>query len=255
MNTILLVHDDAVGLAFVRYVLEHNGYLVLTANAVNRVRISLTRAGATLLPDAIVTTPPLAPAVAAEVVAADAATAPILVLGTVQARLPAACHPLPDAQPTELLLCIQALLGNGNAATASKVHAPPVNTPVNILGSLRIDPAAHQAWIHDRKLALTELAFRLLHFLATHPNRVFSRAQLLDFVWGTGVCIEARAVDAQVYRLRNELSRVGHGDLIEAVRGAGYRFTDARALHAANDARVPSQPSLQQQPRAAWGAA
>lgn len=70
--------------------------------------------------------------------------------------------------------------------------------------------------------------FRLLHFLMRHPERVYSRAQLLDLVWGADACLDERTVDAHVGRLRNALQPSGHHDHIETVRGSGYRFT-ARA--------------------------
>jgi two-component system phosphate regulon response regulator PhoB len=67
--------------------------------------------------------------------------------------------------------------------------------------------------------------FRLLHFFMTHPERVHSRAQLLDRVWGDHVFIEERTVDVHVKRLREALSPVGCSTMIETVRGAGYRVT------------------------------
>ena len=73
------------------------------------------------------------------------------------------------------------------------------------------------------KLGPTE--FRLLHFLMTHPERVHSRAQLLDRVWGDHVFIEERTVDVHVKRLREALAPVQCAQMIETVRGAGYRLT------------------------------
>ena len=74
--------------------------------------------------------------------------------------------------------------------------------------------------------------FRLLHFLMTHPERVHSRAQLLDRVWGDHVFIEERTVDVHVKRLREALAPVHCAHMIETVRGAGYRLT--RAVRAAS---------------------
>ncbi|WP_204266345.1 winged helix-turn-helix domain-containing protein, partial [Klebsiella pneumoniae] len=73
------------------------------------------------------------------------------------------------------------------------------------------------------KLGPTE--FRLLHFLMTHPERVHSRSQLLDRVWGDHVFIEERTIDVHVKRLREALERVQCARMIETVRGAGYRLT------------------------------
>ena len=67
--------------------------------------------------------------------------------------------------------------------------------------------------------------YRLLHFFMTHPERVFSRGQLLDNVWGTNVYIEERTVDVHIRRLRQSLAPSGHDRLVQTVRGAGYRFS------------------------------
>jgi len=76
-----------------------------------------------------------------------------------------------------------------------------------------------------REVKLGPTEFRLLHFFMTHPERVHSRAQLLDRVWGDHVFIEERTVDVHVKRLREALQAVQCAQLIETVRGAGYRFT------------------------------
>lgn len=72
--------------------------------------------------------------------------------------------------------------------------------------------------------------FRLLHFFMTHPERVHSRAQLLDRVWGDHVFIEERTVDVHVKRLREALGPVACAQMIETVRGAGYRLTRSAVL-------------------------
>ncbi|MCX7961310.1 MAG: phosphate regulon transcriptional regulator PhoB [Burkholderiales bacterium] len=93
--------------------------------------------------------------------------------------------------------------------------------PVEIAG-LRLDPAAHRVTGHGQPLALGPTEFRLLRFLMTHPNRVYSRKQLLDEVWGDHVFIEERTVDVHIRRLRQALAPSGHDALIETVRGSGY---------------------------------
>jgi two-component system phosphate regulon response regulator PhoB len=67
--------------------------------------------------------------------------------------------------------------------------------------------------------------FRLLHFFMTHPERVYSREQLLNNVWGTNVYVEDRTVDVHIRRLRKAMADSGHDSLIQTVRGAGYRFS------------------------------
>jgi two-component system phosphate regulon response regulator PhoB len=92
-------------------------------------------------------------------------------------------------------------------------------------GALRLDPATRRVTRGDVELKLGPTEFRLLHFLMAHPERVHSRAQLLDRVWGDHVFIEERTVDVHVKRLREALARGGVAHMIETVRGAGYRLT------------------------------
>jgi two-component system phosphate regulon response regulator PhoB len=87
---------------------------------------------------------------------------------------------------------------------------------------LRLDPAARRVTAEGRKLALSPSEFRLLHFLMTHPGRIYTRAQILDHVWGDHVFIEERTVDVHIRRLRKALEPSGHDRLIDTVRGAGY---------------------------------
>jgi two-component system phosphate regulon response regulator PhoB len=124
--------------------------------------------------------------------------------------------------PQELLARIRAVL---------RRKAPhSLDAPVE-LGALRIDPATRRVTriagngeaAREVKMGATE--FRLLHFLMTHPERVHSRAQLLDRVWGDHVFIEERTVDVHVKRLREALQPVQCAQMIETVRGAGYRLT------------------------------
>jgi two-component system, OmpR family, phosphate regulon response regulator PhoB len=97
------------------------------------------------------------------------------------------------------------------------------------VASLRLDPTTHRVSRHGREIKIGPTEFRLLHFFMTHPERVHSRAQLLDRVWGDHVFIEERTVDVHVKRLREALSPVSASSLIETVRGAGYRMTQQSA--------------------------
>jgi two-component system phosphate regulon response regulator PhoB len=98
------------------------------------------------------------------------------------------------------------------------------------VGDLRLDPATRRVTrrigdaMQEVRIGPTE--FRLLHFLMTHPERVHSRSQLLDRVWGDHVFIEERTVDVHVKRLRDALSAVQCAQLVETVRGAGYRISE-----------------------------
>mgnify|MGYP000721670749 CR=1 FL=1 len=102
-----------------------------------------------------------------------------------------------------------------------------LDTAVEVSG-LRLDPATRRVTrrVEDnlREVKIGPTEFRLLHFLMTHPERVHSRAQLLDRVWGDHVFIEERTVDVHVRRLRIALEPSGHDALVETVRGGGYRL-------------------------------
>jgi len=93
------------------------------------------------------------------------------------------------------------------------------------VGGLRLDPSTRRVTRGDVDLKLGPTEFRLLHFLMVHPERVHSRAQLLDRVWGDHVFIEERTVDVHVKRLREALAPAHCSQMVETVRGAGYRLT------------------------------
>ncbi len=99
-----------------------------------------------------------------------------------------------------------------------------LDTVVDVAG-LKLDPSTRRVARDEREVRIGPTEFRLLHFFMTHPERVHSRAQLLDRVWGDHVFIEERTVDVHVKRLREALDPVGCSRMIETVRGAGYRFT------------------------------
>jgi len=117
--------------------------------------------------------------------------------------------------PRELLARIKAVM---------RRRAPQLTDDLIEIAGLKLDPAAHRVTGGGREIDLWTLEFRLLHFFMTHPDRVFSRAKLLDEVWGDHVFVEERTVDVHIRRLREALSPTGHAGLIETVRGAGYRF-------------------------------
>ena len=116
----------------------------------------------------------------------------------------------------ELLARIRAVL---------RRRAPEALDQAVEVGPLRLDPATRRVTRAGQEVKLGPTEFRLLHFFMTHPERVHSRGQLLDRVWGDHVFIEERTVDVHVKRLREALSPVQCSTMIETVRGAGYRFT------------------------------
>lgn len=91
------------------------------------------------------------------------------------------------------------------------------------VGPLKLDPVAHRVTLSEEPLVMGPTEFKLLHFFMTHPERVYSREQLLNNVWGTNVYVEDRTVDVHIRRLRKAL--LGHDSLVQTVRGAGYRFS------------------------------
>jgi two-component system phosphate regulon response regulator PhoB len=130
--------------------------------------------------------------------------------------------------PKTLLARIRAVL---------RRRAPQALDDAVEVAGLRLDPATRRVTkVIDgelREVRIGPTEFRLLHFLMTHPERVHSRAQLLDRVWGDHVFIEERTVDVHVKRLREALSPVGSASLVETVRGAGYRLSQGPATLAA----------------------
>lgn len=117
--------------------------------------------------------------------------------------------------PKELVARIKAVL---------RRRAPELTDDVVEIAGLRLDPAAHRVSGDGRKIELGPTEFRLLHFFMTHADRVYSRTQLLDEVWGDHVFVEERTVDVHIRRLRQALSPSLHEGLIETVRGSGYCF-------------------------------
>ena len=90
-----------------------------------------------------------------------------------------------------------------------------------------LDMASHRVTAKGQRLELGPTEFRLLYFFMQNPERAYSRAQLLDRVWGDTVYIEERTVDVHIRRLRKALTPSGHEDLIQTVRGVGYRFASS----------------------------
>lgn len=93
------------------------------------------------------------------------------------------------------------------------------------LGELYLNPVSQRVRVSDKSLALPPTEFRLLHYFMTHEDRVFSRAQLLDQVWGQQVYVEERTVDVHVRRLRKNLAPFGLDKMLQTVHGSGYRFS------------------------------
>jgi two-component system phosphate regulon response regulator PhoB len=117
--------------------------------------------------------------------------------------------------PKEMLARIKAVL---------RRRAPQLTDDIIEVDGLQLDPAAHRVHASGRAINLGPTEFKLLHFFMTHPERVYTRVQLLDHVWGDHVFVEERTVDVHIRRLRQALELTQHDRLIETVRGTGYRL-------------------------------
>ena len=118
--------------------------------------------------------------------------------------------------PKELMARIKAVM---------RRRAPQLTEETVDICGLSLDPSTHRVSGGEQGLDLGPTEFRLLHFFMTHHERVHSRSQLLDQVWGDHVYVEERTVDVHIRRLRQSLSASGHDRHVETVRGSGYRFT------------------------------
>ena len=118
--------------------------------------------------------------------------------------------------PRELLARIQALLRRASPTAAGEAIEA---------GGLKLDPASHRVTAADQSVSLGPTEYRLLQFFMEHPERVYSRSQLLDRVWGGNVYVEERTVDVHIRRLRKALEPSGTDGLVQTVRGSGYRFS------------------------------
>ena len=109
-------------------------------------------------------------------------------------------------------------------------RAPQLSKEAITIEGLTINPATRAVTGNDLPLRMGPTEFDLLHFFMTHTDRVHTRTQILDQVWGDHVFIEDRTVDVHIRRLRDALAPSGHDRLVETVRGTGYRFLSIRPL-------------------------
>ncbi len=124
--------------------------------------------------------------------------------------------------PRALVARIQAVLRRQGRGPAREEDTLQV-------GRLVLDAASHRVRCDDTPIALGPTEYRLLHLFMRHPDRVFTRAQLLDQVWGDHVVVEERTVDVHIRRLRKALAPAGCDGMVQTVRGAGYRLSDHEA--------------------------
>ncbi len=234
MSRILVVEDEPAIAELVAINLRHAGYEVTVVGDADGARQSVDR----MLPDLVLLDwmlPGQSGLALAKAWRADARTRPLpIIMLTARAeesdKLAGLDGGVDDYltkpfSPKELLARIRAVL---------RRKAPQALDDAVEVAGLTLDPATRRVTrvvggtLREVKVGPTE--FRLLHFLMTHPERVHSRAQLLDRVWGDHVYIEERTVDVHIKRLREALTPVNGAALVETVRGAGYRLTQASAL-------------------------
>jgi two-component system phosphate regulon response regulator PhoB len=118
--------------------------------------------------------------------------------------------------PRELVSRVKAVL--------RRVGREDLDEPISV-GELVFDPVSHKVTISGGSVNLAPTEFRLLQFFLTHQERVYSRDQILDYVWGSNVYLDERTVDVHIRRLRKAISVAGHENYVQTVRGAGYRFS------------------------------
>jgi len=225
--TVLVVEDEPQIQELVAINLEHSGHRVRRAASAEEAEAAIRAA----LPDVVVLDwmlPGESGVSLARRLRADARTRdlPILML-TARAmeqdkisglEAGADDYLTKPFSPRELVARIKAVL---------RRRAPQRSGDVVELEGLRLDPATHRVSAGGQRISLAPAEFRLLHFLLTHPGRVYSRSQLLDQVWGDHVFLEERTVDVHIRRLRKALEPTGHDGLIDTVRGAGYGLRTA----------------------------
>lgn len=114
---------------------------------------------------------------------------------------------------------------NARIKAVLRRRAPQMTEDPIEAGGLRLDPTTHRVTANNKTIDLGPTEFKLLHYFMSNAERVHSRSQLLDRVWGDKVFVEDRTVDVHIRRLRLALEESGHENLIQTVRGAGYRFS------------------------------
>jgi two-component system phosphate regulon response regulator PhoB len=222
---ILVVEDEPDLLALVRINLEQAGSEVETAENGNDALAALRRAP----PDLMILDLMLPDVPGTEICrrvrgSAELSELPVIMLTAkadevdrvVGLELGADDYVTKPFSPRELTLRVRAVLR----------RQQPAPTPARVIehGTLSLDPERHRCFVDGEEVGLTAKEFSLLQCLMRRPGRVMTRDRLLDDVWGSDITVTTRTIDTHLKRLREKLGRAG--DLIETVRGVGYRFAE-----------------------------
>src|SRR3954471_3606674 len=223
-NTILVVEDNPELQEVLTLNLQNAGYKVLRASTIRQAEalVNTTLPQMVLLDWTLPDTPGLSFARKLRAESRSQAVPIILLTGRdaesdkiTGLEAGADDYLIKPFSPRELLARIKAVMRR-----CAPQHADMV---VEIAG-LKLDPASRRIVANGGDIELGALEFRMLRFFMTHPGRVYSRAQLLDEIWGNNVYVEERTVDVHIRRLRQALEPTGHKGLLETVRGVGYCF-------------------------------
>lgn len=230
--TILIVEDEPAIQELISYNLRNAGYVVLCAGSAEQARDMVND----VLPDLVLLDwmlPNISGIEFARMLRQGTRTkmVPIIMLTArveesdkvTGLEIGADDYIIKPFSPRELIARIKAVL---------RRRLPEASDELVEVGGLRLDPTTHRVTVNDledgsrsSEIALGPTEFRLLHFLMTHTERVHTRGQLLDRVWGDHVFVEDRTVDVHIRRLRRALEEAGKDELVQTVRGAGYRFS------------------------------
>ena len=225
-KTILVIEDEAAIRDMIAFALEAEGYKVVGAENGQAAKLAV----ADIVPDLMLVDWMLPGVSGLELVrgfrrSATTRTVPIIML-TARSEENDRVDGLDSGaddyitkpfSTRELLSRISALLRRAEAFEGSM---EPLQA-----GEITLDPASHELTIGGKAVNPGPTEYRLLLFLMQHPNRVYSRSQLLDFVWGENIYIEERTVDVHILRLRKLLKQFQADDMLQTVRGSGYRLS------------------------------
>lgn len=223
-NTILIIDDESAIRDMVSLILQRAGFTVLQAYDQQSMLLQLQQQPNLILMDWMLTTTTgieLAKIIRRQEHFQDT---PIIML-TARAEEDDKVRALEFAaddyitkpfSPRELTARIQAVLRRTQPQSVGKLLK---------IGNLQIDTAKHKVSANDIDIKLSPIEYRLLYFFVTHRDRIYSRAQIIDHVWGLQSYIDERTVDVQIRRLRKALMAANAGDDIRTVRAAGYIFS------------------------------